>query len=451
MWTVMLGVMVIPVLGWFLWWWNELRYAIPAKMRCTASGSKLPPGHMGLPFIGEMFSFFWYFKVIRRPDEYIDSLRRKYGDGVGMFRTHLFGRPSIITCFPMVNKFVLQSDDAKFGPGWPTPELVGRTSLIMVQGAEHQRVRAFVVNAINKPDALRRITLLVQPRIVAALQSWAAKGRIIAYKEAKKVTFENIGKLFAGTEPGPELEELQQMFGDVVKGVRALPLNIPGTAYRHALKCRKKLEKIFEERVMMKKKTQQEGTEIDLLDGLMQVKDEEGNKLSDREVVDNIVSLVLGGFESTTLSIMWAIYYLAEYPKVLEKLREECMAIGKSRNGEFITSEDVKNMKYTGKVIEETIRLANIAFIVFRNVKDDIDYKGYRIPKNWNVIVWLRYLHTNPEYFDDPMCFNPDRWDKMVQPGTYQVFGGGARVCAGNMLVRYQLAILLYHLSIGYR
>lgn len=72
---------------------------------------------------------------------------------------------------------------------------------------------------------------------------------------------------------------------------------------------------------MMKKKTQVEGTEIDLLDGLMQVKDEEGNRISDREVVDNIVSLVIGGFESTTLSIMWAIYYLAKYPKVLEKLR----------------------------------------------------------------------------------------------------------------------------------
>lgn len=74
--SVILGVM-IPLFGWFLWWWNELWYAVPAMKRCAASGSKLPPGHMGFPYFGEMFSFFWYFKVLRRPDDYINSLRRK--------------------------------------------------------------------------------------------------------------------------------------------------------------------------------------------------------------------------------------------------------------------------------------------------------------------------------------------------------------------------------------
>lgn len=60
---------------------------------------------------------------------------------------------------------------------------------------------------------------------------------------------------------------------------------------------------------------------IDLMDGLMKLKDEEGSQLSDIEVLDNIVSLLVGGYESTTLASMWAVYYLAKYPKVLEKLR----------------------------------------------------------------------------------------------------------------------------------
>ena len=59
----------------------------------------------------------------------------------------------------------------------------------------------------------------------------------------------------------------------------------------------------------------------DLMDGLMQIKDDEGDKLSDKEVIDNIVSLVIGGYASTALSAMWAIYYLAKYPNVLQKLR----------------------------------------------------------------------------------------------------------------------------------
>lgn len=105
---------------------------------------------------------------------------------------------------------------------------------------------------------------------------------------------------------------------------------------------------------------------------------------------------------------------------------------------------------------------------------------GYKIPKGWKVILWVRYLHTNSEIFDDPLCFNPDRWNVSLhklglskrnfvdliilqlnlhvlshqdpaKPGTYQVFGGGARICAGNMLVRIQLALLLHHLSTGYK
>ncbi|KAI4374548.1 hypothetical protein MLD38_012530 [Melastoma candidum] len=446
--TVILGV--IPLLAWVLWSWNELRYVVPAVKKCSVFGSMLPPGRMGLPYFGEMFVFLWHFKIIRRPDEYIDRMRQKYGDGVGMFRTHLFGKPSIITCLPEVNKFVLQTN-SHFELEWPAVELVGRASMVAVQGKQHERIRRFVVDAINKPDALRRITQLVQPRIVAALQSWAEKGRVITYKESKKVTFENIGKLFASMEPGPELEELLAWFDGLVKGFRALPLNLPGTAYRHALKCRKKLEAVFEERMEMRKRNPNEGANKDLLDGLMEMRDEQGNKLTDRELVDNIVSIVVAGFESTTLSIMWAVYYLAKYPDILEKLREENRAIARSRNGEFITSEDVPKMVYTSKVVEETIRLANIALLLFRKVKNDVDYKGYRIPKDWTVILWVRYLHTNPENFDDPLRFNPDRWDKMAKPGSYLVFGGGSRICAGNMLVRYQLAILLHHLSLGYR
>lgn len=107
-----------------------------------------------------------------------------------MYRTHLFGSPSIIACFPMANKFVLQSSDLILH--WPSADLVGPTSLVMVHGKAHYRIRSFVMNAINHPDALRRITLMVQPRMVDALQSWAKRGRVKAYDETKRVAFSKL-------------------------------------------------------------------------------------------------------------------------------------------------------------------------------------------------------------------------------------------------------------------
>ncbi|KAK9901794.1 hypothetical protein M0R45_001956 [Rubus argutus] len=272
----------------------------------------------GLPFFGLLL---WWWNEFR------------YGDGVGMYRTHLFGTPSIITCLPAVNKFIFQSEEA-FSLNWPNVDLVGSSSLVAVQGSSHARLRSYVINVISKPNALRRIAGLVQPRMVAAFESWALKGRIKAYDESKKVTVENIGKLFVSLEPGPLLDTIDKFIEGVVKGFRAHPFNVPGSALSLCSSC------------------------------LIKTNDE-GDKLSDKEVIDNIVSLVIGGYTSTALSTMWAIYYLAKYPNVLQKLREENMIISQNKNGDFITSDDVSKMKYTNKVVEETIRLANIAERLF--------------------------------------------------------------------------------------
>lgn len=68
----------LPLLGLLFWWWNELWYVLPLKLQRSATGAKLPPGHMGFPFIGELLTFLWYFKFLCRPDEFINAKRAKY-------------------------------------------------------------------------------------------------------------------------------------------------------------------------------------------------------------------------------------------------------------------------------------------------------------------------------------------------------------------------------------
>ncbi|KAL3716965.1 hypothetical protein ACJRO7_008529 [Eucalyptus globulus] len=183
-----------------------------------------------------------------------------YGDGVGMYRTHLFRSSSIIACFPSVKNIVFQAEDT-FLLEWPNVDIVGKNCLVAVHEKAHARLRSFVLNAINRPDALRGIA------------------GIAAFGRCPQVTFENIGKLFMSFEPGPHLEKIDRLFHDMVKGIRAQPLNFPGTAYHRAV---------------------------------------------------------------------------------------QNMSISQNKKGEFTTSEDVSNMKYTNKVVEETIKMANIAAFVFR-------------------------------------------------------------------------------------
>lgn len=434
-----------------------------------AHGKKrLPPGHMGIPFLGETLSLLWYFKHARRPDAFISAKKLAYsssghggdgGDGIGMYRTHLFGSPSVIACSPAANKFVFQSPDS-FGIRWPVPELVGVSSVVNVEGGAHARLRGFIIAAINRPSSLRTIAAVVQPRVVAALEAWAAKGSIVAAAEVKKVTFANICKMFVSMEPSPLTAQIDNWFGGLVAGLRAFPLDFPGTAFHRARKCRRNLNAVFRAELDSRKKAaaiktkEEEEKELescDVMGGLMQMKDEQGNKLSDDEVVDNIVSLVVAGYESTASAITWAAYHLAKCPAALARLREENLAMAAELgNGKFITHEDIPRLKYTAKVVEETIRMANIAPMVHRVARKDVEYRGCTIPAGWSVLVWVRSLHTDPENYLDPLVFNPDRWDEPAKPGTYQVFGGGYRICAGNMLARLQLTIMLHHLSTGY-
>ncbi|KAK2993495.1 hypothetical protein RJ640_015179 [Escallonia rubra] len=163
---------------------------------------------------------------------------------------------------------------------------------------------------------------------------------------------------------------------------------------------------IFRNELEKKKKVDTKDVN-DLMDGLLQLEDKECKKLCDIELLDNIIGFVLGGYESTSLSIMWALHYLAKYSIVLKKLRklkEENMPFSKRKNKELVTRDDLARLKlYTSKVVEETLRSSSITTFLFRTATKDAKYKGYKIPEGWKVLLWVKYLHKNPENFEDPI------------------------------------------------
>ncbi|CAD6203167.1 unnamed protein product [Miscanthus lutarioriparius] len=117
------------------------------------------------------------------------------------------------------------------------------------------------------------------------------------------------------------------------------------------------------------------------------MEDEKGKKVCDDEVVDNIVSQVVAGYESTSNAIM--------SPLALHKLREENDAVSRDKNGGFISLDDIPSMKYTAKVVEETIRVANVAPMVHRVAHRDVQYRGNYIKQSLlydSVLVLLPLL-----------------------------------------------------------
>ncbi|KAJ8426212.1 LOW QUALITY PROTEIN: hypothetical protein Cgig2_028302 [Carnegiea gigantea] len=153
------------------------------------------------------------------------------------------------------------------------------------------------------------------------------------------------------------------------------------------------------------------------------------------------------GYISTTYLSTWALYFVAKNTNVLHKIREENMELAKDKKYRFITYEDVLKLKYTNKVVEETVRLANLSGFIFRKTIEDVDYKGYLLPKDWEIIVWTRHLHVDLANFENPMGFNPNRWEIRPKVGTFYAFGGGWKSCPGNMLELLNPDVKLRYLS----
>ncbi|KAL6007172.1 hypothetical protein ACLOJK_032668 [Asimina triloba] len=419
------AAVLLPFLLWCLKWITE-RWHLRGLQDHGTQGSKLPPGSMGWPLVGELLDFLWCFKFLGRPDDFIAKRKARYGDG-GVYKTHLFGYPTIITCTPQLNKQVLGSmtEEGIVGPGWPSTQLMGSSSVVIVSGAAHKRVRRHLMEAFNSPKALRAMFATAQPILISAFEQWASKGKINAYNETKAVTFCNICDMLVSFKSRPLLDQMERLYRGFMAGVRSMTINVPGTAYHHALKCRKKLTEILQDEVRIR--TEGNIQKQDFLQVLVDSTDEDGSKMTEVEIVQNIVSLILGGYESTSNVMTWALYYLAKYPGVLQKLKEEIGQMSNQKSeDELLTLEDTKEMKYTSKVADELIRLSNVSPFIFRRVvKDDVILNGYKLPKNWK--------------------------DSKPKIGTYTVFGYGQRYCPGNNFARFQVIMFLYHVCLKYR
>ncbi|XP_021294327.1 ent-kaurenoic acid oxidase 1-like [Herrania umbratica] len=453
MWMVLLAILVgLVSVKWVLervnWWLYE-----------SQLGDKqysLPPGDLGWPFIGNMWSFLRAFKS-DDPDSFIRSFVSRFGH-IGIYKAFMFGNPSVIVTMPETCKRVLNDDDA-FKPGWPTAtvELIGKKSFIGISYEEHKRLRRLTAAPVNGHEALSLYIQYIEENVISALEKWSNMGDIEFLTELRRLTFRIIMYIFLSSESEEEMEALEREYTTLNYGVRAMAINIPGFAYYKALKARKNLVAVFQSIVNKRRKQKKMNNSTkkkDMLDALIDVKDEKGETLDDEEIIDIMLMYLNAGHESSGHTIMWATIFLQRHPEFLEKAKAEQERIIKKRpptqNG--LSLKDIREMDYLSKVIDETLRLVSFSLMVFREAITDVNISGYTIPKGWKVLTWFRSVHLDPEIYTNPKEFNPSRWDDYAaKAGTFLPFGAGSRLCPGNDLAKLEIAIFLHHFLLNYQ
>ncbi|OYT71841.1 MAG: cytochrome P450 [Chloracidobacterium sp. CP2_5A] len=191
----------------------------------------------------------------------------------------------------------------------------------------------------------------------------------------------------------------------------------------------------------------------DLLSMLMAARDEEtGAGMSDEQLRDEIITLLLAGHETTAITLTWAAYILTQEPAVAERLHDEAASV---LRGAAPTADDLRRMPYARMVIEETMRLYPPAWGLPREAINDDEIGGYHIPGRTLVALNQFLTHRHPDFWEDPERFDPERFTPeraAARPMfAYFPFGGGQRVCIGSQFALMEAALVLARLAQRYR
>ncbi len=183
----------------------------------------------------------------------------------------------------------------------------------------------------------------------------------------------------------------------------------------------------------------------DLLQMLLDSRYEDtGQPMPDHKVVDEIMILFAAGHETSANALAWTIWLLDQHPDVMEKVRKE---IGEVEANGPVGFDSARELTYLTQVIEESMRMYPPAWITDRVALEDDHAGGYDISAGTSIGVFIYGLHHNPEYWDDPEEFRPERMSKEAKkarhPMCYLPFGSGPRLCIGNHFAMLEMQLIL--------
>ncbi|XP_047337948.1 cytochrome P450 87A3 [Impatiens glandulifera] len=449
MWPLVLCIIAFVSL-WLYRWSNP---------RCNG---KLPPGSMGLPFIGETLQFFAPNTTSNMPPFIRDRIKLyifiiRYGP---IFCTSLVGRPVIVSTDADLNYFIFQQEGNLFQSWYPDTftEIFGKQNVGSLHGFMYKYLKNMVLSLFG-PQSLKNMLPEVEQSAHTYLKRWSTQKSVELKDATAGLIFDLTAKKLISYEPDQKSSEknLRENFDAFIKGLISFPLNIPGTAYYRCLQGRKnamrKLKSLLEQRREIKPRKEEK---IDFFDYVLVELEKEDTVLTEAIALDLMFVLLFASFETTSLAITMAIKFISENPLVLEELTKEHEAIIQKRekSDSHLTWKEYKSMKFTFQFINETVRLANIVPGIFRKALREVNFKGYSIPAGWAVMVCPPAVHLNPEMYKDPHEFNPWRWNGMEVNGAskhFMAFGGGMRFCVGTDFTKVQMAVFIHCLVTKYK
>jgi cytochrome P450 len=373
-----------------------------------------------------------------RPLAFMDECRRELGNSFSL-RFLGFERPMVLISDPAAIKalYMEQANGLPPGRNIVLEPILGSQSLLLQEGAEHLARRRLMLPPFHG-ERMRSYEAALDEIVTAEIDSWPLDAEFPIHSRMQAVTLEAILRVVFGVADGPRLERLRGMLGTVLTETASPRTQLialatrrfrGGNAFARFEGQLKEVDDLLYAEIAEHRSKPDLAERDDILSMLMLAEFEDGGTMSDKELRDQLMTLLLAGHETTATGLAWTFDLLLRHPEQLRRLRDSLAA-----------GED----DYLRATISESLRLRPVLPLAGRRLAKELSVDGLTLPAGTDVTPAIWITHTRADLYPDPFAFKPERFlGDGPESYAWIPFGGGIRRCIGASFAEFEMRIVL--------
>ncbi|MBD2770813.1 cytochrome P450 [Iningainema tapete] len=385
------------------------------------------------------------------PMSYMEDWRARYGD---IFTLRLNGTDIVFVSNPQGMQEILTGDTKELeAPGELNlifESLLGKNSVITLSGLQHQRQRQLLMPPFHG-ERMRNYSQVISDVTEQIMSQWQIGKPFNIRSATQAITLRVIMQAVFGLSCGDRAQELERLLavlldkGSSKLGVTMLYFPVlqkdfgPMSPWGQAQRRQQQVDRLLYEEIRERRKLP-DASGTDILSLLIAARDEAGQQMTDEELHDELITLLVAGHETTATALAWAFYWIHKLPAVREKLLQELDSLGEDPDPSTIFK-----LPYLNAVCCETLRIYPVAMLTFpRQVKTSISLCGYELEPGTVVIGSIYLTHQREDLYPEPKQFKPERFlERQFSAYEYLPFGGGVRRCIGLAFALFEMKVAL--------
>ncbi len=391
----------------------------------------LPPTVAALPAIQTAR---WLF----RPTEFLDSCRNRYGNTFSVMFVG-FQTPMVMISDPASIGALYRGRENGLPPGrsFALESVMGSRSVLLLEGSEHLSRRKLMLPAFHG-ERMRAYEDVISEVARAEIGSWPVGSTFAIHPRMQAVTLEVILRAVFGVTDASRLDKLGRSLGEMLAGLASPRLQARVLLARRFGRAdpmdelrreSKPVDDLLQVEVAERRADPDLEQRADILSMLVGARFEDGEPVSDEELRDQLITLLLAGHETTATALAWTFDLLLRNPQQLRRLKAEV-----EEGGE----------QYLRAVISESLRLRPVVPLAGRRLSAALEVDGYELPEGTDVTPAIWLAHTRADIYPDPLEFHPERFlDNPPETYAWIPFGGGVRRCLGAAFAEFEMRIVL--------